>query len=330
MGNHEIELIDWLLLNGRKMGVSLQRHDWTDSYLSGLQHITAELKLSSGASMTGSGKAWAEKEAIQKAVAELAERFAWALSGDDTTNGFGAHIDLKLAQRSSFRELLERDLFLGHWFTGMPLFYVSWYGLLSRGKSGERILKALNQEKLRNFEFFCGHTVKCEGLTCIVVAAQQPIYGIHISLALEDDIFDAVEKCFLEIIHNCVFKSSHAIRPLSLVDFLAIRNANVDDHRRLCCDLSFANIAINRMFSPLNSDVALRDDVPLPDYNITQVNLPHHFSDAPLYICRSYSADMQDLFFGSDWRKISFRRLADFRSCVRTDGKASLIPHPLV
>lgn len=330
MGNLEIKLIDWLLLNGQKMGISLQRHDWTDSYVPGLQHVTAELKLSSGASITGSGKAWSEEEAIQKAVAELAERLAWSLSGEDTTNGFGTHIDLKLAQRASFRELPERDLFLGHWITGLPLFYVSWHELLNRGKSGERILKALNQEKLRSFEFFCGHTVKCDGLTCVVVAAQHPIYGIHISLALEDDIFDAVKKCFLEIIHNCVFKSSYAIRPLSLVDFFAIRNASVDDHRRLCCDLSFARIAINRMFSPLNSGTPLHVDVLLPDYSITQVNLPHPFSDAPMYICKSYSADMQDLFFGSDWRKLSYRRLADFRSSVRNYGESSLIPHPLV
>lgn len=330
MGNHEIKLIDWLLLNSQQAGINLQRHNWTDKYIVGLQHITAELRLPSGRYIAGSGKDWTEEGAIQKAVAELAERMAWSSSDEETTNGFAAHIDENSAQISSFRELLERDLFLGHWFAGCPLFNVDWREQLGQTKSGEKILKALNHKDLNGFRFLCGTTLKCSGFRCIAAAAYHPKHGIHISLALENEISIALEKCFLEIIHNCVYKLSNVIEPISLSHFLELKTVTVEDHRRLCCDPGYANVAINRMFLPDIQVESSNDEVPLPEVKTSRINLEFPFSNSPLVVCRSYSADMQKLFFGSDWKKILFARVSLFNRSLHSNGISSPIPHPLV
>ena len=330
MGNHEIKLIDWLLLNSKQAGISLQRHDWTDKYISGLHHITAELTQSSGRKIAGSVKDWTEEGAIQKAVAELAERLAWSSSNEETTNGFAAHIDVDRAQRASFRELLERDLFLGHWFSGLPLSDINWQERLGLTKSGKRILKALDHEDLTVFKFFCGYTLKCSGLRCIAAAAYHPVHGIHISLSLEDDINEAIEKCFLEIIHNCIYKLSSVMSAISLQNFLALTTVTVDDHRKLSCDPVYSNIAIKRMFFPDVSFKLSNAEVLLPEVKNSQIRIEHPFSDAPLVVCRSYSTEMQNLFFGSDWKNILSARINMFNQISFSAGIGSPIPHPLV
>lgn len=115
---NETAAISWLL-GQSNLNLNIESSNWISDVFTGWTDVCCTLCYFSR-QIVSWGASYAPDIALLKSFAEGVERGVFLKEGSHTSNGFAAHIDHLEARRNAAFELMERDLFLGHFVSNMP------------------------------------------------------------------------------------------------------------------------------------------------------------------------------------------------------------------
>lgn len=317
-----VELSAWILRNANKLNLQVERITWIADLFPELTDITTHIKVE-GRHYTGWAHGLTEDIAIAKSMAENLERVVMYEQNFATSNGLAAHLEKNLAIRGATYELLERDLFLSHFYARVPFFpSTADQTTLARMKSwfsARGVLVSL-------------YDLGLKGQVCLVDGrnSNRP-FGFVVGAAMKDNVQDSLISASIEAArrahHSMSIRSHEVIRTLALEEFQSIQAPKFHDHGGLALDVNYAN-QIAYLFESDSSRMDSRQD----NFNvISHLFKPSNvlLENCPLVVARATSIDAQDIFLGSVTpEKLNFQRLSQFIGRPLRWEEINPLPHP--
>jgi hypothetical protein len=245
----------------------------------------------------GTGSDSIREIAFLKAQTELIERLTISLAQESdrnikTSNGFAAHTNLAIAQRSAFKELIERDLFLTSWFSGH---YPSWDIKHLNSIDFDFLESNVKLFKTQNFGLKVGHIGRCGNHQCLVAVLYdlEDRFGGVFAAVADEDINSALKKVVIDQRRMATYISNSINSDLPLYTEISDL-VKPTDHQNYYLNLKrkdFINNYINTSrepieLSPINAHYAIYE-------------LPEAISNS-IKVVQCMSDEVQDYFIGAD------------------------------
>lgn len=315
-----LDFFHWLTTRASDSGITFSTREWVHRPPGFPQKIVYAHYDFRGKKYFGIGHSQSLRTGHVIAAAEVLERVAMAHAGLANSNGCAVHTDPAIARFSARSELLERDSFLCHYYTGTRL------GALPETTSS-RVNEIKNFVRSLGRDFAAGVLINEENTPCVLAGINgfqlSPAEGIFLGMGMAKTFDEALEKALSECLR---FIEIHLERPtdsISLDEFLSRQKKGVKDHIELAIHPVFGRLAWDRLFPPVES-------VSLPEkklnFNYLEFPVSEVIKDCPLHFARASCDDLMDVQFGDRWQdSIDPERLRRFKSVPGLP----LIPHPL-
>ncbi|MFZ4402870.1 MAG: YcaO-like family protein [Pseudobdellovibrionaceae bacterium] len=331
---HAISALSWLYQQD-DIQITSKDLTWIQNVFPGWVDVFSKIEIN-GTSVSGWGADQDPTTALTKSIAECLERYVLHKNKNFlTSNGMAAHTGPEKARLNAGFELLERDLFLCHFYTQTPLApfaeqNLNAYPWISSAK------KFAEDIRFRMTFYRLGPSGAVCTLDCM--QSNEPL-GYVISSAYKSTVEESLRSSFIESARRAFLlndkdkiNSSPSITALALADFLQIPQPTFGDHGRLALDPNYASQYLNPLFRNLDSgpqmDVV---EIHFSDLNIEMIPwCSPHSSPCPFYFARATSTKVQNLFLGQPTNnQLNQERLMQFLNLKNPRASLILAPHPL-
>jgi hypothetical protein len=313
VADHEKRLIDWVLENKDLLKFSCTRYSWIDQILPGYFDFSVSMRVD-GVDVLGRGVAKEETAAFGKAVCEAIERWAVKVSGAKNSNGFAAHVIPEEAKANAVSELIERDALLCHFYSGVP-FESMGSAEFTNALNETELLPYLGMLQSQGIDLKSGLMATADGSIGVVAAAKglsaSPSFGLIVGCATGQNLSAALKRALISVLTN-VSNVLSQVTPeaLTLEAFLAQKHCGPREHFRFALHPDQGSLLDNfwqaEVLKP--SNVLKQLDVKLELFELGGM-----LKNAPVFVCRAASSDLQDLYFGTlSAEKVNLTRLQNF------------------
>lgn len=310
----------WILQNVGPLGIQIERSKWISNLFPGVSDIAVSLQIGER-SFHGWGIDASADIALNKAIAELFERFVMSENGFSNSNGMAAHITEKAAMDSAVKELVERDLFFCHFLTKTPFKKIEDFGIVP-----EPFSKWLNQNGIK-VSFFC---LGESGAICLIDGRKAlNSFGFVMSLSLRDRLEESKLSSLLVAARSAhrIYSLPEEIGSISLEEFSRLERYDFHSHGRLARDVEYANqiaFLFEEEASSPGFELQIRPNARLI-FPISQ-----KFNNCPLFVARATCLEAQDVFLGyPSVERVNLERLRNFSRKEISFEDVNKLPHPL-
>lgn len=332
--DNQNKLALWAILNRSALDLRIKELSWLKDFCRELQNFDVEVSVS-GKNYRGTGYSQSEQRAFEIALTEALERFAFSSCEEYRFGGVAGHPEAERAKNAAVCELVERDSFLCHFYTGTPflepinppaffeplLDYCQSQGVLiatrtlctPRGFEGV-VTVALGTRAIRPFGVVVGLGCKSEKQWGGVRAAAR-------NAATESSLFE----CLRNVISWLQFASESS---LSRQDFDLIQSHQPAHHRSLYRTpgletniLPLLREPLTQPLTPLSIDGVSLIELKFPE---TSIGKP------PLYFFGAHAESSVPMTWGNPlFSEHSVERLRQFAGRDLTVQDLRNDPHPL-
>ena len=289
----------WIIQNHDSLSlVTYQSKPPIDSTKWSIHDFKSKIKISNN-EYEGIGISDDPEAALIKSIAEAIERSV-ALKFFDTSNGCAVGASQEKTMASAKYELVERHLFLSHFYENHPFCFIS--------KIGYDVCEAVDDaidwvlSKGAKVQFFA--TDKYDNTPCIVSVISDNgeaniRFGGVIGLCYSEKIEYSIEKSFLEAlsIYKYYHSSNEIYNSLSIESFLSQQTWTFKDHGRLCLNVDYWR-RIKHLFSE-NSEFVPRA-VNINENKFVFREFDIGIEDCPLYFYNCSHVDLLNLTPGDN------------------------------
>lgn len=287
---HSSRLTEWLLANAERLNLRVTQFDWVRKWgLEGYHDFELSVEIA-GRKFIGRGTARGEELAFLKAGAEAIERAYCAGHGIHST-GVAAHTDAALAAESARNELIERDAFFCHFYSGTP-FITSRQHFKEMEHSFGQVFREFSR---RGVEYNL-HQARSAGqpvfaFTASGLSASPPFGGI-IGLGSDESNWRSIQSAFLECARNvaAVLRPDGGTPTYSEAEFCAIKNPTAMDRQRLARNTAYWKTVQHLFPAAAEDDLSLMKEKSKQRIPITEEKLACPFielMDAPVVVYRA-------------------------------------------
>lgn len=254
-------VLSWLDDKLSILSLEIVENQWPKRYWPGLSDILVKMAVPNVGILVGRGIAFDGDLALTKASAEVIERYALSKSNLISSNGLAVGSDFQMAKANAISELVERDLLLCHFVSGLPLSKV----FEEVVDLPAPLLDLLNKEGIA-LEIFEGKESN-HGTLVVVRAngrnANRP-FGFIFGFGLKEKLKLSIEAALFECLRDLMYVLSKTDLPVhSLFEFQKIQKPDFVDHMRLNLDIEYS-VSNDKFFSneqKINQDVVDYSDV---------------------------------------------------------------------
>lgn len=295
------QLLDWLAQYSSECGLKFNRRPWflRPPHFPD-QTVYCDVMFE-GRVYFGLGHSTNARLAHAIAAAEALERVGMASLKLHNSNGCAVHMDETRAQRGALSELVERDAFLCHYYTGTALAPLP--ASLSARLSEMKALASTHGWSLE-----AGVMSNALGLPSILVAmkgsGREPRRGMFTGLGLSEDWNVALEKALGECwrFADSDMADSSALKSLTVEEFKALKEKGVKEHIRLSADPDFGE-AVWKRFFPHGETVNATEVGLLERTTFQTFALKTIFKDCPLIFAHAKNDGLAPVGFGGRWKE---------------------------
>lgn len=293
-------LLEWLTLHSSRYGLKFLRKDW-HARPPGfpLHNVYCDIVFQERV-FFGLGFASNPRLAHAVAAAEALERVGMAHLKLPNSNGCAVHLDEARAKSGALLELVERDSFLCHFYTGTPLGHLP-------SSLHERLASMRAFAHQHGWELSAGVLSNALGLPCVMVVAngfQRPLSrGIFTGLGIASEWPVALEKALAECWRfiDSDLADGSALAGLSLEEFRSSSGKGVREHVRLSVNPQYGRAVWDKLF-PLSAAV----DAVLPGVEestrYSTFPLSDIFEGCPLVFAHAKNEALAQVGFGDRWQ----------------------------
>ncbi len=270
---------NWCLENASSLNLEITKLRWVKDFFTDYFDFQVKLNID-GKILEGYGLDRNQDNALTKAIVEAIERNV-VKNEILTSNGIAAHVDLAKAKENARNELIERDLFLSHFYSSTPF------------------TKLTNEEfqipsKIQNYIKEYGDQIALfkskksnHGTTYITVISNLQEWGgiVSIQLSKNNDYFDIL-KCVINASRTYRFErtTDNFKKQINIDVFKNLKYPSFDDHQSLALDPSYFN-KINFLFlGHTNNDSIIHYEN--EDFTFQELDLPKSLIGCPLHIIK--------------------------------------------
>lgn len=316
-------VLAWAFAHRREIGLRVEEITLTSQWLSEFSDYKVILEFDG--LHEGRGTTRSAYKALEIAFTEAFEQRIVRKSGLCSGNGVAAHPCLQKARELARKELIERDLFLCHYLTQVPL-----TPLLVQVPFQKRLDAAC--VFLRVFKTRSVMDIEVVVSIADGSRAKPAPFGAIIGLGADEDVGQAAQKACIECLRNVIFLLGRDRHPeLSAAELKRLPKPKAKDQLHWSfCPASTAGISsiVDSSFAP--SFTAGKEKLPGSyEYHLLH-SRDEKGSTPPLFVVQCVNPMLQNLFFGySTQDKLNMQRLSRF--CGRTVEMKdiNLHPHPL-
>lgn len=311
------QLLDWLAHSSTDIGLKFIRRPWFVRPPHFPEHtVYCDINFD-GRVYFGLGHSSNGRLAHAIAAAEALERVGMASLKLKNSNGCAVHLDEARAKRGALSELVERDAFLCHYYTGTPL--------AALPDSLQPRLVQMQELALANgWILNAGAMSNALGLPSVLVAvkgpARTPVRGIFTGLGLAEDWAVALEKALGECWRfvDSDMADSASLESLTMAEFIELPQKGVKEHIRLGADPQFGNAVWSRFF-PQGSAVNAVEPGLVEASTFQTFPLDQIFKNCPLIFAHAKNDRLAPVGFGLHWRESLRHPRYDFFSARGAD-----------
>lgn len=320
MASNSSQVEAWILRNAELF--KIEELLWTQKVLPELRDIAVHLKFKD-VKISGWGTAESSNRALVKACTEAIERTILISNKIANSNGVAGHEDFARASEAAVHELIERDLFLCHFYSNIPF---------SKGSTkpieNSRFERALDWLKRNHVEVLL-HPVSRNGFVSSFngFRCSKP-FGYIIGAGVSSDSGKAAASAFIEGFRRCysLISGGKDVVSISLEDFKTKKSFSFQDHGKLALNIDYAR-SIMDLFAGGDEYSFVESKM---EINVEQLHCDQlYFPECPLVFARARSSDTQSLFTG--WptdREINQKRLREFADSFSRSVRFNPLPHP--
>lgn len=272
----------------------------------------------------GFGFATSADLSLVKAITELIERTVMVDYKLRTSNGLAGHDNLEGATRSAVSELIERDLFLCHFYSGIP------FGKNQKTALVDCKLDAavewMNEHGISSSVHRLGQTGACIALRGITAVKK---FGVIVASSYKPTFEDSVQTCAAEALRiaHSLTCMAEKIETIKLSDFLLITKHDFSMHQKLALDLEYA-ARIKFLFE--GEGEINYSPPPISKIEVTELKpSADFFPGCPLVFAKATSKNIQQLFTGPPQPgDINLARIFDFAESLGHVATLTSLPHP--
>jgi hypothetical protein len=315
----ETELIAWAITNADRLQLNVEHTTWIKEFFPFLTDAVVHVHFD-GLQFDGWGWATNDQTALAKALAESLERIVLQQSKFQTSNGIAAHLDFARAAEAAKCELIERDLFLCHFYGKTPFVPFENRDLL---EPVEKFSAWLHSKKAAIRFYHLGEN----GAIC-VIDCRGAGFGYSFGTAIKETPALSILASAIEAGRNVhrILSGVAPVKTLTLQEFNNIKKPQFSDHGKLTLDLEYAD-----QISYLFDQADIRPHARLKNIEIERLYLHGELLEGcPLSFARASSASAQTLFLGSPTRSLlNLTRISEFRGKDTPWEYVSHLPHPM-
>jgi len=317
-----LSLVEWALKHSRELNLKVEKITSTSEYLDSTHDFNVSITYQ-GQQKIGRGIDLDEQTALTKAISEALERCIV-----NSSNGVAAHVDQESAQKNSRYELLERDLFLLHYYARIPMVELDQKKTLSFLTS--KGLNFLNYGKITIKSY---STLPTEsGLRTVLTVASQNDrkFGLICGLSLKDSIDSAIYKSLTEVMMNVIHFTREPIIPLSSQQLLFEKIATPRSHLLWGLHPESYNsiypwIGYSR---PENGVTQVKSHTNENQYSLKFS--PKTSADPPLFVVKCSNKNLINLEFGvHEFTRENLIRLSEVADKNFELSNINRFPHPI-
>lgn len=316
----------WVLGNAKKLNLKIENLTWIEDFFPNFFDVAVSIEINDKI-FEGRGNGDSRDLSLKKAMVESIER-AICLDYAKTTNGIAAHTDNRMAELNARNELLERDLFLNHFYTNTPFIRLE-TNLNSIPESVHNFLKK-NQDKIGIWKMLS--TNLGQGYVCSISSAQGK-WGCILGLAfgqqsevelITKSLFEAFRQ-YTHLVTKNLLHDNHNID-----QFLNLRGWIFDDHKKLALNPEYYK-KIEFLFPEAPASEKLSDRIEYSEslfsfrtYKPTQ----QIFKNCPIFVTQCFGDSFHELPLGpSETNLINIKSLQRFLKDSLSPNNP--LPHPI-
>ncbi len=307
------KLIFWFISNQKKIDLAITTYSWGLGFAKKIYDFSVKIKINF-ITFEGRGTSYSEENALVKALAECLERSLISYNSLETSNGIAVHTSYDLACINAKNEALERDSFFCHFLTETSFKKMNISEeLIQKNGCAEAICK-LNENKISVNFYEMSTSMNMKAILCIChgSTAARP-FGMTVGMSCGHDLFESIEKSFLESI-RCAFhflNQNEDNISLSIENFKLKNNHSELDHIHLCYDIDYAEKISKIYFS--NEKCKTLNILTESVGQIINLKIPDIFQGLQIYGVKYFDKNLQDLYFGITVpQKINTQRIKYF------------------
>lgn len=311
---------DWCLENTSKLNIKTVKLNWVKDFLPDYYDFKVMIEIN-GFTYEGFGSDKSQDLALTKAIAESIERSL--LRGSiRSSNGIALHTEKTLAQENARQELIERDLFLFHYYSGIPFTRVS----DEEYSIPQRILQYVQDNgdniflyKTRDSNF---------GRTYICLISNQKNWGGILSIQIctdqqKEKIINCIINAFRNYRHetnNQKFKSQ-----INLSDFHKKKSHSFQDHQNLLMDVDYFNEKILYFFNRVDGNQTNTRQYSNEEFNFYELPFDGILDSCPAHVVQCKNSKTIPLIAGPT----DLELLNKLKSMENVLDLTNTHPHPL-
>lgn len=306
-------LLQWILSKKDSLGIEIRHQEWAKSL--GLYSYISIMKFK-GTQYAGFGSDSRKELALIKSFAELVERVSLSSATHiHNSNGVAAHTDPQIAKISAAFELIERDLFLCHFYSRKAF---KKYAISNEDKQTISLKNYLADRGIRLEVGIAADFCKVYAVICCGFLAQG---GCLIGSSASYSLQSALHKSLLELVRSC--SDLNRLKPLSFDDFAKLENIRPIHHKRLGLHPE-ASALMEEMFSN-HASLSQLATPEIESFTFEEVPLDPIFLGCGLSVFRASNIYLQELYFGRE-TIINLERLQRFMKDQSLQG-LEIRPH---
>ena len=328
------KLIKYMLDNQEALDLEVEHFNWTKSW--GLNLYDLEVKITiDDRFFTGRGTDENQELAFCKASAEALERATVFYSPLKNSNGVAAHIDRSKAIEASKNELLERDIYLCHYLTTIPMKRIDYDKIAKKDKIIKGIIVKLAAKELDLHILEMNSALDNIHTICVAVFGEQSTspFGMTIGFGTNADLITAIKSALFESMRNVsnFMENPKDIPAIDVIQFWASETITGREHLQLSKSFIFTS-HVKDYFEKSNhtyeNTYSWNTEVNAIVTEEVVADIPL-LNNAPLHVYYSSSDKVQDLYFGEiNEDKINLSRLSQFAGKEVAIESLPYMPHP--
>ncbi len=312
----------WCLENISKLKLEVKILTWVNLFFPDYYDFFISIEIDNK-KIEGQGVDKNKDMAITKAISEAFERSV-LFDKDITSNGVAAHENLGRAKENARNELIERDLFLSHFYTSTPFLEVN--------PNEFRIPRELRKYIEDNHDHVKILKTKKSnyGTTYVAVIYNQKTWGgiISTQICKKANEFEIV-KCLISASRTYRYEKNEGNfnSAISLENFSSLKNHTFRDHQSLAFNASYFRLIAHLFLEKgeaCSHLVRYEDD----DFKFYEMSLSSSLMNCPLHIVRCENQSIIRLSLGS-FNKIIVPENLGKRFLNGREYKLNNLPHPL-
>ncbi|MCB9062490.1 MAG: YcaO-like family protein [Halobacteriovoraceae bacterium] len=309
MANHK--KIDKILSLSKQINLKAHYSSWGEKYLNGLHDYRIHISID-GREYSGIGIDEDEEIAFLKGFSEAVDRFFFEIN-NMKAGGIGTHWTKKESLESSISELIERDIFLGHYLSGTPgkKFVNSEVEKLNyQIRTKDRSVEVFELSKLNNYFTFLSVGKFKES-------------GHIIGLGTSKDCKKALKKSMIECLFCLMADNEDSFNDLIMIPNTPKEHYNFHLRNNI---LNLSSFYINSIKKSKIANFKIESK----EFKTKTWNVFEYFSGIEMYTTYSSSKRLQNMFFGKiNEENINLRRIKEFNNKIVNLSCLEQVPHPM-